>query len=573
MSMSDESTRSLNQQTASEKKENAASEQNAAGQGLPGLAGFGQMPGYAPVTAQPPAPAAPESSDPPVAPADYREPEAPANMQGETHPQDLLDDQPGDQQALAHDQESHFDNPPSFLDPAVSKNSADESSVSNDLQSYIDEHHPSEPEAASPADAGGFDAGLGLNPDQAHHVDTDNDTGNDTGNTLQTFEAHYDQHPEIPLGVFDEPGEAQGDQPFFHEPGQQGDAEFLSGEPAADIAGPKERKGRKILMAASGLIGVLALGGALAFAYKIGGDSDIASTGKLPLIQADSRPVKVAPDKPGGKQFPHKNKKIYERLQGVDSQEAERLVPRQEDVVAAATAALGPAKAAVASAPQVQQSIAPAGEPRKVKTLTVRPDGTIEPAAPRQKVVKAPVSPDSGVGIAMSFPRPLSTPKATSPASSPSVKAPASAPPAVVAPRPVVITPPLASARKAPQQTTALQRAPVSAPPPVQKPQAPAPQRIAARPAPAPAASSNKYVVQVAARKSQADALATFADIQQKYPRLLSGYRPIIKKANLGSKGVWYRLNVGPVESRQVASSLCKSLKSAGMRSCIIRAQ
>ncbi len=80
-------------------------------------------------------------------------------------------------------------------------------------------------------------------------------------------------------------------------------------------------------------------------------------------------------------------------------------------------------------------------------------------------------------------------------------------------------------------------------------------------------------MVQVAARKSQTDALAAFADIQQKYPRLLSGYRPIIKKADLGSKGIWYRLNVGPVESKRVASSLCKSLKSAGMRSCIIRVQ
>ena len=80
-------------------------------------------------------------------------------------------------------------------------------------------------------------------------------------------------------------------------------------------------------------------------------------------------------------------------------------------------------------------------------------------------------------------------------------------------------------------------------------------------------------MVQVAARKSQTEALATYADIQQKYPRLLSGYRPIIKRTDLGNKGVWYRLNVGPVESKKVASSLCGKLKSAGMRSCIVRTQ
>ncbi|MHA1164627.1 MAG: SPOR domain-containing protein, partial [Alphaproteobacteria bacterium] len=392
--------------------------------------------------------------------------------------------------------------------------------------------------------------------------------------------------PEIPLGVFDEPAESQGEQPFFNEPGQEGDAEFLSGEPGADIVEPKERKGRKVLMAASGLIGIMALGGALAFAYKIGGDSDIASTGKPPLIQADNRPVKMAPAKPGGKQFPHKNKKIYERLQGEKSQVAERLVPRQESVAVAATAALGTAQTAeantVKSAPPAPVAAAPAGAPRKVKTLTVRPDGTIEPATPRQKVVKAPApvikapAPEnSGAGIAMSFPQAASTP--------PAAPAPAPAPPVKTAapalPKPLDVTPPPAPAKPAPLQTAALPREPASAPPPVQKPKAPAPQRTAARPAPAPApasapaASSREYVVQVAARKSQTDALAAFADLQQKYPKLLSGYRPIIKKADLGSKGVWYRLNVGPVKNKKLASSLCSSLKGAGMRSCIIRAQ
>jgi hypothetical protein len=274
--------------------------------------------------------------------------------------------------------------------------------------------------------------------------------------------------------------------------------------------------------------------------------------------------VKVAPDKPGGKKFPHKNKKIYERLQGEKSQEVERLVPRQEDVAAAATAALATSQTATGAqaqkspAPAVKTS--PAGAPRKVKTLTVRPDGTLEAASPRQKVVKAPPAQAAPRGsvpdgtVAMTFPQPLS--------SKPTVSASAPAP----APAPAVKT---------------VTPAPVAAtPPPVQKPPAPsavapapAPQQIASAPASAPAVSGRKYVVQVASRKSQTDALAAFADIQQKYPRLLSGYRPIIKRADLGNKGVWYRLNVGPVESKKVASSLCGSLKGAGMRSCIVRSQ
>ena len=50
-----------------------------------------------------------------------------------------------------------------------------------------------------------------------------------------------------------------------------------------------------------------------------------------PLVQADNRPVKEPPQQPGGKDFPHKNKLIYERLQNGDQPEADNVVPRQEE--------------------------------------------------------------------------------------------------------------------------------------------------------------------------------------------------------------------------------------------------
>ncbi len=402
---------------------------------------------------------------------------------------------------------------------------------------------------------------------------------------LQTFEATYDQHPEIPLGAFEQPGEPQPEEhPFLDQHAQQpehmqqapADADFLGAEAAAQDAESKGGRGRKMLIAGSGLVGVLALGGALAFAYKIGGDSDIAKAGKPPLIQADSRPVKVAPDNPGGKEFPHANKKIYERLGGNESDEVVKIKPRQEDVAAAATAAVTTPDATQPSQP----SAAVPGGPRKVKTLTVRPDGTIEAATPQ-----APASATPGVVIgsdgtvAMRYPTPATTqPAQTQLAAGAPSQAPAAVPPGQPAvpaiPQPAAqpgsVPATTASTTPAPQQQAAVTPPAAIAPPPVQKPQVPAaPQQAAAQPA----AASGSYVVQVAARKSQTDALAAFADIQQKYPRLLSGYRPIIKRADLGNKGVWYRLNVGPVESKQVASSLCGQLKNAGMRSCLVRAQ
>ena len=83
-------------------------------------------------------------------------------------------------------------------------------------------------------------------------------------------------------------------------------------------------------MVGSALLGAIALGGALAFAYKQSGGG--LSGEQPPWSTADNRPVKELPEQAGGKEFPHKNKLIYDRLQNGDEPETERLVPRQENV-------------------------------------------------------------------------------------------------------------------------------------------------------------------------------------------------------------------------------------------------
>jgi len=86
-------------------------------------------------------------------------------------------------------------------------------------------------------------------------------------------------------------------------------------------------------------------------------------------------------------------------------------------------------------------------------------------------------------------------------------------------------------------------------------------------------ASANPYFVQVAARRDQTSALAAFADLQQKYPGILGGLAPTIKKADLGEKGVWYRLWVGPMTARSDARDVCGRLKSAGLGGCFVRSE
>src|SRR5690606_31354374 len=90
---------------------------------------------------------------------------------------------------------------------------------------------------------------------------------------------------------------------------------------------------RKWMLIAASLAGALSVGGALAYVYD--GTGAATGSGEPPLITADQRPIKTTPTDPGGKTFPHKNKLIYDRLQGEEQAEKpERLVPRQEEVAA-----------------------------------------------------------------------------------------------------------------------------------------------------------------------------------------------------------------------------------------------
>ena len=178
----------------------------------------------------------------------------------------------------------------------------------------------------------------------------------------------------------------------FYE-GEQPDADFLDDgqfEPGMESVQPQPGRklglrSRSMFMVGSALLGAVALGGALAFAYKQSGGS--MSSGETPVVQADTRPVKEAPQDAGGKEFPHKNKLIYERLQNGDQPEAERIVPRQEELAMPAMPGAGP----VAAPPAVATVDDPDGGPRRVKTLVVRPDGSVmAPPAPAAEPAPAP---------------------------------------------------------------------------------------------------------------------------------------------------------------------------------------
>jgi hypothetical protein len=105
--------------------------------------------------------------------------------------------------------------------------------------------------------------------------------------------------------------------------------------------------------------------------------------------------------------------------------------------------------------------------------------------------------------------------------------------------------------------------------PPAQRPLTPP---MAATPAPAAAANAaaSGYVVQVSSQRSEVDAQAYFRSLQEKFPSQLEGRTAIIRRADLGAKGIYYRVVTGPFASAGEADQFCGSLKVAGGK-CIIQ--
>jgi hypothetical protein len=78
------------------------------------------------------------------------------------------------------------------------------------------------------------------------------------------------------------------------------------------------------------------------------------------------------------------------------------------------------------------------------------------------------------------------------------------------------------------------------------------------------------YLVQLSSQKTEADAQASYRVLQSKYPALLGNRQAIIRRVDLGEKGVFYRAQVGPFASADEASDFCGSLKAAGGQ-CLVQ--
>ena len=77
------------------------------------------------------------------------------------------------------------------------------------------------------------------------------------------------------------------------------------------------------------------------------------------------------------------------------------------------------------------------------------------------------------------------------------------------------------------------------------------------------------WTVQLSSQRAPDAAWSVWKKLQARYDRLLSGTYPLVYKADLGDRGVYYRLRVHKIETRRAAQRLCRRLKARGT-SCFV---
>ncbi len=370
--------------------------------------------------------------------------------------------------------------------------------------------------------------------------------------------------------AFDLGGQAHYQQDQYQQPGYDPATDPNAGYAQDDAEdGEPERRGPRALVVVGALVGAIVLGGGLAYGYKmLGGGRD---AGKPPVVKADTNPAKTKPANPGGKDVAHTDKKFLNKL--------------GEDKGAPAAATAPVTVAPPVPAPAASDAD---GGGRKVTTLIVNRDGTIAPQINAAPSAPAPQVPGMVVEGLTTPPRPplrgaAGDTQAMPPSVQPKVVAGASVQPKVVtAPPPqkiAEITPPKIRA-DAPAPAADAAKSDAAAAAVAVKKKKPAVRDDAVAlgasgtaaagntPAPAAASGANGFVAVLASKKSREEALKSFADMHQKYPSQLQGRTPDVREVNLGEKGVWYRLVVGPPGSKEAAGDVCAKLKAGGFAGC-----
>lgn len=294
-----------------------------------------------------------------------------------------------------------------------------------------------------------------------------------------------------------------------------------------------------ILVTAAGLGGFL-------FGDRLAGLSGEES-GQVPVVHAAEGAIKVRPDNPGGQDIPFRDYDINKRMQGeAPTGRVENLLPPPEQPreLPQAQASTAPSQVPPIPAATAGAQLAPPAEQSNAEALL--------PAAPAP--APKPVAPKPMPVRDVAPPPPATVAKAPTPQPAPPPPVPV-APAASTPGSPIALVPKSAAAAPA----AAAQPAPVAkvAPPP---PSTPAATETAA---------VSGWQVQLAASRAATAAKTEGERMKQKHSDVLGKMTVNIVRADLGAKGVFYRIRLGPARNKDEARAVCAQLAKRG-QGCLV---
>ena len=340
------------------------------------------------------------------------------------------------------------------------------------------------------------------------------------------------------------------------------------------------RRSRKGLLVLASLLAVAVVGGGVAAYMR---STDQVASGPPPVIAAPEGAVKVDP--PAQQQEAAQEtvgQAVYNRVAGAAAPTEEQVVDGAEEPEEISRIVLPPPEPAppppdaAAADPQVAAAdaggaVEPTAGPRRVRTYLVRPDGTIVASEEAPAGAAAPEQPTPAEGeqqvAALSEESPAEPVTVPTAQINESVEPPAAE--AAPAEPPAQSETQAAIADLAPTQSPDTPAVPPAAEAP---PAGQVPTEVASAPsgeAAAPPAATEGNFVQLSSQRSMEQAQSSFAGMKQQFASVLGPLSADIQEADLGAKGTYYRVRVGPYSTRGEAITVCEQLKAAG-GSCIV---
>jgi hypothetical protein len=277
----------------------------------------------------------------------------------------------------------------------------------------------------------------------------------------------------------------------------------------------------------------------------------------IPVITADASPLREAPTEPGGMDVAHEDSTIFNSIRSAELQETapiENLLAETTpvDVPAETASAVEPAAGELQPAPQAEQTIADATSappPSEMADAT----GTAPAAAPAEvQEAGDPVIPDVQVAETRSIPMKTEKTPITATADKPTMA------PAATTPETLDYVRSVLEKKDAEGTTTTAAAERVAATEPA----------AGAAAAPVGTIQPGSTYIQLASISAESAAPKEWAKLQKTFPSL-AGAEYRVQRADLGAKGVFFRIQAGPM-SKDSAKSVCDSIKASKPGGCLI---